>query len=121
MEFEYKIPFRPPSVNTYWRRVRNRFYISEAGQKFKYNVRVYMMTQKKKLSKEKLEVDLILNFKDKTVRDIDNFCKGIFDSLTGILWKDDSQIIKLHITKNTDTKESDNFILRVREVENDGK
>ena len=44
MELEYKIPFRPPSVNTYWRRVRNRFYISEAGQKFKYNVRVYMMT-----------------------------------------------------------------------------
>lgn len=114
---EYIFPFRPPSVNTYWRRTGSRFYISEAGQKFKYNVQAYMTTQKKKLSKEKLEVDLILNFKDKTVRDIDNFCKGIFDSLTGILWEDDSQIVKLHITKNTGTKKPDNFILRVWEGE----
>lgn len=114
---EYIFPFRPPSVNTYWRRSGSRFHISEAGQKFKYNVQAYMMTQKKKLSKEKLEVDLILNFKDKTVRDIDNFCKGIFDSLTGILWEDDSQIVKLHITKNTGTKKPDNFILRVKERE----
>lgn len=114
---EYIFPFRPPSVNTYWRRAGSRFYISEAGQKFKYNIQTYMMTQKKKLSKEKLEVDLILNFKDKTVRDIDNFCKGIFDSLTGILWEDDSQIVKLHITKNTGTKKPDNFILRVKERE----
>ena len=112
---EYIFPFRPPSVNTYWRRSGSRFHISEAGQKFKYNVQAYMMAQKKKLSKEKLEVDLILNFKDKTVRDIDNFCKGIFDSLTGILWEDDSQIVKLHITKNTGTKKPDNFILRVKE------
>lgn len=114
---EYTFPFRPPSVNTYWRRSGSRFHISDAGQKFKYNVQSYMMTQKKKLSKEKLEVDLILNFKDKTVRDIDNFCKGIFDSLTGILWEDDSQIVKLHITKNTGTKKPDNFILRVKERE----
>lgn len=114
---EYIFPFRPPSVNTYWRRAGSRFYISEAGQKFKYNIQAYMMTQKKKLSKEKLEVDLILNFKDKTVRDIDNFCKGIFDSLTGILWEDDSQIVKLHITKNVGTKKPDNFILRVKEGE----
>lgn len=115
---EYIFPFRPPSVNTYWRRAGSRFYISEAGQKFKYNIQTYMMTQKKKLSKEKMEVDLILNFKDRTVRDIDNFCKGIFDSLTGILWEDDSQIVKLHITKNTGTKKPDNFILRVREAQN---
>lgn len=116
---EYIFPFRPPSVNTYWRRTGSRFHISDAGQKFKYNVQTYMMTQKKKLSKEKLEVDLILNFKDKTVRDIDNFCKGIFDSLTGILWEDDSQIVKLHITKNTGTKKPDNFILRVWEGEDE--
>lgn len=116
---EYIFPFRPPSVNTYWRRSGSRFHISDAGQKFKYNVQAYMMTQKKKLSKEKLEVDLILNFKDKTVRDIDNFCKGIFDSLTGILWEDDSQIVKLHITKNTGTKKPDNFILRVWEGEDE--
>lgn len=116
MELEYIIPFRPPTVNTYWRRSGRKIYLSDGGKRFKYNVQTYMMTQKKKLRKEKLEVDLILNFKNENKRDIDNFCKGIFDSLTGILWEDDSQIIKLHITKNIGTGKPDNFILRVREA-----
>lgn len=116
---EYTIPFRPPSLNTYWRRSGYTIHLSEKGQRFKHNIHNFMMTQRKELSKEKLEVDLTLNFKDKTKRDIDNYCKGIFDSLTGILWEDDSQIVRLHITKNTGTKKTDNFILRVKEIEND--
>ena len=31
--------------------------------------------------------------------DIDNFCKGPLDSLNGILWKDDMQIVKLTANK----------------------
>ena len=116
MELEYTIPFCPPTVNKYWGRSGRNVYVSNEGKNFKYNVQTYMMTQKKKLSKEKLEVDLILNFKNENRRDIDNFCKGIFDSLTGILWEDDSQIIKLHINKNIGTGDPDNFILRVREI-----
>lgn len=114
--WEYTIPLRPPSLNTYWRRSGHIIHLSKAGQQFKTNIHKFMTTQGKKLSKEKLEVDLTLNFKDKTKRDIDNYCKGIFDSLTGILWEDDSQIIKLHITKNTGTKKPDNFILRIKEI-----
>lgn len=32
--------------------------------------------------------------------DIDNLVKGIFDALTGVVWKDDRQISKLTVTKN---------------------
>lgn len=114
---EYLIPFRPPTVNTYWRRSGKNIHLSEKGTAFKRNVKLFMRTQKnKKISDKPLAVDLILNFKGKTKRDIDNYCKGILDSLTGILWEDDSQIIKLNIEKNIGEKE-DNFILRVQEVD----
>lgn len=31
--------------------------------------------------------------------DIDNLCKGIFDPLNGIAWKDDGQVVALHAWK----------------------
>lgn len=40
-----------------------------------------------------------LRFKDKVRRDIDNYAKLILDSLTGIIWEDDSQVVELKITK----------------------
>ena len=32
--------------------------------------------------------------------DVDNLAKGILDACTGILWRDDSQIVDLHIVKH---------------------
>ena len=32
-------------------------------------------------------------------RDLDNYSKVLFDSLTGYAWEDDSQIWKLHLEK----------------------
>ncbi|RKJ60401.1 RusA family crossover junction endodeoxyribonuclease, partial [Butyricicoccus sp. 1XD8-22] len=31
--------------------------------------------------------------------DVDNLAKGIKDGITGVIWKDDSQIVELHISK----------------------
>jgi crossover junction endodeoxyribonuclease RusA len=45
-----------------------------------------------------------LYFADKRRRDVDNFNKIILDSCTGLLWKDDSQIIELTIRKFRDKK-----------------
>jgi len=47
-------------------------------------------------------VDMVLYFGDKRKRDIDNFNKLVFDSLTGIVWVDDVQIQELHIIKKYD-------------------
>lgn len=39
-------------------------------------------------------------YSDKRRRDIDNPIKAILDSLNGIIYKDDSQIVDLTVTKN---------------------
>lgn len=49
-----------------------------------------------------LEVKIKLYFKDKRVRDIDNYNKILLDALTGIIWQDDKQIQKMTIEKFID-------------------
>jgi crossover junction endodeoxyribonuclease RusA len=53
-----------------------------------------------------LEEDLMivvkLYFKDKRKRDWDNYHKLSMDALTGIVWKDDSQIVYATVSKHID-------------------
>jgi Holliday junction resolvase RusA-like endonuclease len=46
-------------------------------------------------------VDLFMFWPDKRKRDVDNI-KGYIDSLTGILWTDDSLIMDLNLKKRVD-------------------
>ena len=118
-----KVPYLPPSVNSYWRRNQNGgVRVSEKGKEFKKNVSDYVFYECKiprtpVFMSENLKVNLVLNFKDNRKCDIDNYCKGIFDSLNGILWTDDKQITLLTIEKNIGTKKPNNFILEVSQRE----
>ena len=47
--------------------------------------------------------------------DIDNLAKGILDACNGVLWKDDSQIVDLHIRKFT-TNEKPHVGIRIGEI-----
>lgn len=49
-----------------------------------------------------VELHIYRNIKVTSQRygDIDNLVKGIFDALTGVLWKDDRQVTELLVTKN---------------------
>lgn len=113
---EIKVPYRPDSVNTHWRRSSRGTYLSKSGREFRDNVQRYMYTVKFKKYTGKIRVWLELSFKDKRQRDIDNYCKSIFDSLNGILWDDDVQIYELHIVKSIGTGE-DFFKMKVEEME----
>jgi crossover junction endodeoxyribonuclease RusA len=53
---------------------------------------------------EELSVKISFYFKDKRRRDIDNYNKILLDALTGIVYSDDKQIIKLVLTKQVDSK-----------------
>lgn len=51
---------------------------------------------------ESYEVEVILYFADKRTHDVDNFCKILLDSATGIIWNDDKQVTKLTVSKAID-------------------
>ena len=121
IKFKATIPYLPPSVNSYWQRNRNgSVRVSQRGKQFKNNVADYVfwecdIPETPVFKTDQIKINLTLNFKENRKRDIDNYCKAIFDSLTGILWDDDSQIVSLHIDRNIGTKQPDNFILEVWE------
>jgi crossover junction endodeoxyribonuclease RusA len=51
-----------------------------------------------------LIVEITLFFPDNRRRDIDNYSKILLDALTGIVWKDDSQIVRATVEKKVDVK-----------------
>ncbi len=61
-------------------------------------------------------VSVVLHFSDKRRRDLDNCLKGLFDCLTHAgVWKDDSQIDKLHIVRG-EIEKPGKLIARVWEI-----
>lgn len=101
---------KPISVNTlYATMCRGNFpnrYMTAKGkaQKEDYGYQVLQQVKKTKwkMTDKPLSVSIELYLPDKRKNDIDNFNKIIFDSLTGIVWNDDSQIQRLFITKEYD-------------------
>lgn len=94
------LPF-PPSVNAYWRApnkgaLKGRVLISKKGRDFKSDVLLALIKQVGGLPKtitQDIEVSVVLYPPNRQCRDIDNYCKALFDALTRAgLWKDDSQI-----------------------------
>lgn len=79
-------------------------YLSANGKTLKEDYGWQAKSQyKEKPSSEKLSLQMKV-YRKKSIGDIDNFNKLVFDALTGIVWKDDKQIYELQIEKLTDTK-----------------
>ena len=89
------LPF-PPSVNTYWRNTRQGVLISASGRSFRSNALAAIMQQLRRAPKPitvNVAVSVILYPPDKRPRDLDNYLKAAFDSLTHAgVWVDDKQI-----------------------------
>lgn len=92
----------PPSVNVIWRHKNNPnkkkppiVYKTEEGKIFEKMAKFELKKQYEgKVLTEPIILNVRLFFKDKRRRDIDNYNKGIYDAMTGVIYKDDSQIIK---------------------------
>ena len=84
---------------------RGRRFLTEKGKQTKLS---FQWEVKIQWRKEILIVPVALNvyffFKDNRRRDIDSHLKCLLDSLTGIVYEDDSQIHELHIYKSVDKK-----------------
>jgi len=94
------LPF-PPTVNTYWRFTKAGVLISASGRIFRANAIAAVVEQLKRIPKPitgPVQITLKLSPPDKRRRDLDNYLKAIFDSLTHAgVWEDDSQIKKMDV------------------------
>ena len=57
-----------------------------------------------KIHEESLKIKATFFFKDRRKRDIDNYNKIWLDSLSGVIYKDDKQIMELELKKDYDKK-----------------
>lgn len=85
---------------------RGRFatmYMSKAGKELKESYQWQLKSQYKgkPLTKE-IDLRVELFFGDERKRDIDNYNKILLDSMSGIIFEDDSQIQSLLVVKNKD-------------------
>ncbi|MBG0964113.1 RusA family crossover junction endodeoxyribonuclease [Bacillus sp. SRB1LM] len=61
-------------------------------------VKVYKPLLKKFSKKKRLEAEQGL-IRPATKPDVDNYAKGILDGLNSVLWRDDNQVVDLHVSK----------------------
>lgn len=91
----------PPSVNRYWRSVKGRVLISAAGQCYRRDVVMKVLTERTGsvgIAPVAMRIDAY--YPDRRRRDIDNILKAPLDALThAAVWADDSQIEALSIRK----------------------
>lgn len=97
------LPF-PPSVNSYWRApnkgpLAGRHMVSADGRKYQSNAAAAVVEQLRRLPKPTTDhVFVAITFfpPDRLRRDLDNYLKALFDSLTHArVWEDDSQVKKM--------------------------
>jgi crossover junction endodeoxyribonuclease RusA len=76
-------------------------YMTAAGKTLKEDYQWQAKSQWKApiIEKEDVHITIKLFFGRKGKHDIDNYGKLLLDSLTGIVWEDDSQIIKMTVIK----------------------
>ncbi len=100
MRTEFVLPY-PPTVNTYWRRRGNTYFISEAGKRYRRDVAHIVCLQQLKLNLSgRLAIKVIAEPPDKRRRDLDNILKAPLDALThaGLLM-DDEQFDEIVIVR----------------------
>jgi len=80
-------------------------YMTQKGKELKESYQWQIKSQYKgKPKTNDIDLRVELFFGDDRRRDIDNYNKILLDSLSGILYEDDSQIQSLLIIKNKDKK-----------------
>jgi len=76
-------------------------YMTKQGKDLKEQYQLEAKNQYKgKVLSGDVEMELVLFFKDKRRRDVDNYNKLVLDALEGIVFEDDKQVQKLTIIKD---------------------
>lgn len=92
----------PPSTNRIWRNFRGITVKSQDAVKYKKAVEQIALAAKIRTPVDVLVSVVIKVFRPRKVRDLDNCLKAVFDSLNGICWRDDKQVIEIHAFRYDD-------------------
>jgi crossover junction endodeoxyribonuclease RusA len=96
----------PPSANAYWRAVNGRVLKSEEARRYQNGVRMRWLTTKPPEAPLKPPggpvVVSVVVFRPQRRGDLDNVLKVLLDSLKGIAFEDDSQVVELHALRFDD-------------------
>lgn len=94
----------PPSTNRYWRNWRGRTVKSAEARS--YQERAGWLAKAAGM-REPLAGDVVLSirlYRPQRRGDVDNYLKVMLDSLNGIAWHDDDQVVELHVYRHDDRK-----------------
>lgn len=97
-----RLPY-PPSLNHLYATYRGRRILSRAGRAYKALVAANPIVREglNMTGELKLKIDV---YRPSRRGDLDNVLKALLDSLTGIVWADDSQIVEIHARRFDDKK-----------------
>lgn len=112
MHYELYLPF-PPTVNSYYSKTKRGVYISHNGRSFRDKTAEAIAEQigLAEPITDKMLVEVVLYVPDKRLRDLDNYMKGLLDSITkASLWEDDSLIEQLFIYRGAVTRGGSTFV-----------
>lgn len=91
----------PPTVNLYWRHIGHKTLISAAGRKYKIDAGNAALRDGMTVIEGPVEVSLTV-YRPRKVGDLDNVLKALLDSLKGIAFVDDAQIVAIHAFRDDD-------------------
>lgn len=95
---------KPIPVNALYRSINGRNILSKLGRETKVALEWEIRSQWRiEPHTGSVVVNLMLYFGDRRKRDIDSYLKVLLDSMNGIVYNDDSQIVELHVYKKIDT------------------
>ncbi len=115
MTREFELPW-PPSVNHYYRHVGPRVLISRDGRKYREMIVTRFRSENVATFHCPVEISIELYPPDNRRRDADNSLKCLLDAFThGGLYDDDSQIIRIVVTKREPMPPDGMAYIRIKE------
>ena len=95
-----------------------RCYMNKRGKDCKANILEELENVQTPMFNEEIEVKVQLKFKDNRKKlDLDNYMKLLLDSMSGVIYRDDSLIYKLTITKEIGCKCGNLAIIDIKPLE----
>lgn len=91
----------PPALNAHWRVARNRIIVSQESRQYKLAAQLLAKAMGMKVRTGPLRVTMFF-YRPRKAGDLDGRLKVLFDSMNGIAWEDDSQVVEIHAYRRDD-------------------